>query len=278
MLVIASGINFDLQAVPPACSGVITAEGWHLKLTGDRQQLPDSPHPLYLQSRLPQAGAIWPAPVVKKSPDPMGHHDRNEESRAPGFMAGLALVLKVYQSLQALFDGSSPAPAMGVAGGGAAGGGDDGDDDDSHNETFQPEPQPEFFAWLPVSLAQFCLKQKQRLLRILHKKMQWAQACGNRDLARILRDRITLMEIDQDSLQQQTLHSDLLSRLQMQEMVDKGQSGNTTVRSGHQRRRLSGIRKLFFGKTGSRLRWQRCFRSWRNVKTGWANRNCDTEK
>ena len=66
-------------------------------------------------------------------------------------MAGLALVLKVYQSLQALCDGPSPAPVMLAAGMGAAGGGDDGDDDDSHNETFQPQPDflPGFlFFWL----------------------------------------------------------------------------------------------------------------------------------
>ena len=136
-------------------------------------------------------------------------------------MDGLALVLKVYQSLQALFAGPSPAPAMLAAGMGGAGSGgdDDGDDDDSPIETFEQEPLPELSAWAPVSLAQLCLEQRQRLLSTLRKKMQWAQTRGNRDLVRILRDRIMLVEIDRDLLQHPGPHSASLSRLPMQEWL-----------------------------------------------------------
>ena len=130
----------------------------------------------------------------------MSHHDRN--------MAGLAFVQKIYLSLQAWFYGVSPAPATLAAGmGGAGGGDDDGDDDDSYIEKCGQEPQPEFLARIPDSLIQLCLKQKQRLLKILHKKMQWAQACDNRNLVRILRNRIMLIEVDRDFLQQQTTYS-----------------------------------------------------------------------
>ena len=146
----------------------------------------------------------------------MSHHDRN--------MAGLAFVQKVYLSLQAWFYGVSPAPATLAAGMGGAGGGDgddDGDDDDSHIEKCGQEPQPEFFARVPDSLIQLCLKQKQRLLKILHKKMQWAQACGNRNLVRILRDRIMLIEVDGDILQQQTSYSAPSFQARIQEWLPR---------------------------------------------------------
>ena len=91
--------------------------------------------------------------------------------------------------------------------GGAGGGDGDDGDDDSHIEKCGQEPQPEFFARIPDSLIQLCLKQKQRLLKILYRKMQWAQTCGNRDLVRILRNRIMLIEVDRDFLQQQTPYS-----------------------------------------------------------------------
>ena len=144
----------------------------------------------------------------------MSHHDRN--------MAGLAFVQKVYLSLQAWFYGVSPAPATLAAGmGGAGGGDDDGDDDDSYIEKCGQEPQPEFFARVPDSLIQLCLKQKQRLLKILHKKMQWAQACGNRNLVRILRDRIMLIEVDGDILQQQTSYSAPSFQARIQEWLPR---------------------------------------------------------
>ena len=193
----ASAILFDFQAIPP---GLVTTERWDIKLTGDRKQFPVLPLQLYVQSRLPQSDAILPPAVARKSPDTMSHHDRN--------MAGLAFVQKIYLFLQAWFYGVSPAPATLAAGiGGAGGGDDDGDDDDSYIEKCGQEPQPEFLARIPDSLIQLCLKQKQRLLKILHKKMQWAQACDNRNLVRILRNRIMLIEVDRDFLQQQTPYS-----------------------------------------------------------------------
>ena len=179
----ASVINVDLQAVPSASlSPVVTADGWNIKL----------------------AGAILPPAVAKKSPDTTNHHDRNEESSGSVSMVGLAFVQKVCQPLQALFDGQSPAPVTLAAGMGGAGGGDDDGDDYSHIEKFEREPQAEFFAWGSDSFTQLCLKQKQRLLKILRQKMRWAQACGNSDLALILRDRIMLIEIDRDFLKQPT--------------------------------------------------------------------------
>ena len=217
---IDSVISFDLQAIPPASFfEAVTAESWGLKLTGDRKQPSVYPLQLYDQSRLPEAGAI-PPPVTQKPPGTMSHHDRHEESPEPGFMAGLVLVLKAYESLQALFDWSSPAPATLAAGMGGAGGGDDGDDY-SHINKFGQKPRPEFFAWAPVPLIQRCLKQKERLLKILHKKMQWAQACGNLDLVRILRNRIMLIEVDRDLLQQQISCSAPFFQPQMQEWLQK---------------------------------------------------------
>ena len=181
----ASVINVDLQAVPSASlSPFVTADGWDIKL----------------------AGAILPPAFAKKSPNTTSHYDRNEESSGSVSMVGLAFVQKVCQRQQALFDGQSPASVTLAAGMGGAGGGDDGDDY-SHIEKFEREPQAEFFAWGPDSFTQLCLKQKQRLLKILRQKMQWAQACGNSDLALILRDRIMLIEIDRDFLKQQILCS-----------------------------------------------------------------------
>ena len=155
----------------------------------------------------------------------MNHHDRNgERGESPELvsMAGLAFVEKVYISLQAWFYESSPAPATLAAGMGGAGGGDGDDgDDDSHIEKYGQEPQPEFFARVPDSLIQLCLEQKQRLLKILHKKMQWAQSCSNRDLVRILRDRIMLIEVNRDFLQQQTSYSAPLLPERMQEYLTR---------------------------------------------------------
>ena len=180
----ASVINVDLQAVPPASlSPFVTADGWNIK----------------------QAGAILPPPVAKQSPGTTSLHNCSEESSGSVSMVGLAFVQKVCQPLQALFDGQSPASVTLVAGmGGAGGGGDDDGDDYSHIEKFEREPQAEFFVWGSDSFTQLCLKQKQRLLKILRQKMQWAQTCGNRDLALILRDRIMLIEIDRDFLKQPT--------------------------------------------------------------------------
>ena len=159
-----------------------------------------------------------PPAVAKKSPGTTSHYDRSEESSGSVSMVGLAFVQKVCQPLQALFDGQSPAPVTLVAGMGGAGGGDDGDDY-SHIEKFEREPQAEFFAWGSDSFTQLCLKQKQRLLKILRQKMQWAQACGNRDLAFILRDRIMLIEIDRDFLKQQTPCSNSSYQTQMYEWL-----------------------------------------------------------
>ena len=190
-----SAINFNLQGAPSAASSSIN---------------PVSPLQIYLQSQLLQAGAILPPPVAKTSIGMMNHHDRNEESSEAISMVGLAFVQKVYQSLQALFDWPPATPVMLAAGLSTAGGGDDdGDcdgDDHSHTDKFEREPQAEFFTWAPDAFTQCCLKQKKRLLTILRKKMQWAQACSNRDLALILRDRIMLIESDRDFLQQQTSH------------------------------------------------------------------------
>ncbi len=203
-----SAINFNLQGAPSAArSSIVTAEGWGIKLTAYRKQNPVSPLQIYLQSQLPQAGAILPPPVAKTSIGMMSHHDRNEESSEAISMVGLAFVQKAYQSLQALFDWPPTTLVMLAAGLGTAGGGDDDDGDDhSHTDKFEREPQAEFFTWAPDAFTQCCLKQKKRLLTILRKKMQWAQACGNRDLGLILRDRIMLIEIDRDLLQQQTSH------------------------------------------------------------------------
>ena len=55
--------------------------------------------------------------------------------------------------------------------------------------------------------------------KILHKKMQWVQACGNRHLARILRDRIMLIEIDRDFLKQQAPYSASSYQEQMHEWL-----------------------------------------------------------
>ena len=109
-------------------------------------------------------------------------------------------------------------PVMLVAGMGGAGGDDDGDSH-SHIEKFERDPQAEFFAWGPDSFTQLCLKQKQRLLKILRQKMRWAQACGNSDLALILRDRIMLIEIDRDFLKQPTPCSNSSYQTQMYEWL-----------------------------------------------------------
>ena len=220
----ASAIHFDFQAVSPVSfSPVVTIERWDIKLAGDRKQPPVSPFQLYVQSRLPQAGAILPPTVARKLPGTMSHHDRDRErGKSPELVsiAGLAFVQKVYLSWQAWFYGSSPAPATLAAGMGGAGGGDGDDgDDDSHIEKYGQELQPEFFVRVPDSLVQMCLKQKQRLLKILHKKMQWAQTCGNRNLVRILRDRIMLIEVDRDFLQQQTSYSVPSFRARIQEWL-----------------------------------------------------------
>ena len=195
----ASVINVDLQAIPSAShSPVVTADGWNIK----------------------QAGAILPPAVAKKSPNTTSHYDRNEESSGSVSMVGLVFVQKVCQRQQALFDGQFPAPVTLVAGmGGAGGDGDDDGDDYSHIEKFEREPQAEFVVWAPDSFTQLWLKQKQRLLKILHQKMQWAQACGNRDLALILRDRIMFIEIDRDFLKQQTLCSNSSYQTQMYEWL-----------------------------------------------------------
>ena len=225
----ASAIHFDFQAIPlVSFSPVVTTERWDIKLAGDKKQPPVPPLQLYVQSLLSQAGAILPPVVAQKSPGTLSHPDRNEEKRkSPEFasIAGLAFVEKVYLSLQAWFYGSSPALAtlasgMGGAGGRDGGDGDDGDDD-SHIEKSGQGPQPEFSARVPDSLIQLCLEQKQRLLKILHEKVQWAQACGNRNLIRILRDRIMLIEVDRDFLQQQTSYSAPLFPERMQECLTR---------------------------------------------------------
>ena len=174
----ASAIHFDFQAVSPVSfSPVVTIERWDINLAGDRKQPPGSPLQLYVQSRLPQAGAILPPTLAQKSLGTMSHHDRNGER------------------------GESP-ELVSIAG-----------------LAFVQESQPEFFARIPDSLIQLCLEQKQRLLKILYRKMQWAQTCGNRDLVRILRDRIMLIEVDRDFLQQQTPYSAPLFQARTQEWL-----------------------------------------------------------
>ena len=176
---IASVMNVDLQTAPSALfSPVVTVQSWDIKLTGDR-----------------------------KPPDTMTLHNPKEGSPAPAFMDRLVFVQKINQSLQTFLYWRSPALITTVSGMSGAGGGDDDGNDHSRRKKFELEPQAEWFAWAPDSLIQCCLKQKKRLLKILHQKMQWAQACGNRELARILHDRIMLIEIDRDFLQQQTSYS-----------------------------------------------------------------------
>ena len=176
---IASVMNVDLQTAPSALfSPVVTVQSWDIKLTGDR-----------------------------KPPDTMTLHNPKEGSPALVFMDRLVFVQKINQSLQTFLYWRSPALITTVAGMSGAGGGDDDGNDHSRRKKFELKPQAEWFAWAPDSLIQCCLKQKKRLLKILHQKMQWAQACGNRELARILLDRIMLIEIDRDFLQQQTSYS-----------------------------------------------------------------------
>ena len=221
----ASAIHFDFQATSPApFSPVVTTGCWDIKLAGDKKQPPVPPFQFYVQSQLPQAGAILPPIIAQKSPGMMSHHDRNgERGESPELvsMAALAFVQKVYLSWQAWFYGFPPEPATLTTGMGGAGGGDGGDDsdDDSHIEKCGQEPQPEFFARIPDYLIQLCLEQKQRLLKILHKKMQWTQSCGNRKLVRILRDRIMLIEVDRDFLQEQTSYSAPSFRARIQEWL-----------------------------------------------------------
>ena len=216
--------------MPISFSPVVTTERWD-KLAGDRKQPPVPSLQLYVQSRLSQDGAILPPTVAQKSPGMMSHHERNgERGESPELVsiAALALVQKVYLSWQAWFLRVFPCTRHtgrwhgGAGGGGGGGGSEDDGDDDSHIEKYGQEPQPEFFVRVPDSLIQLCLKQKQRLLKILYKKMQWAQACGNKDLVRILRDRIMLIEVDRDFLQQQTSYSAPSFRARIQEWLPRG--------------------------------------------------------
>ena len=218
---IASVMNVDLQTAPSALfSPVVAVRNWDIKLTGDRKQNPVLPLQPYVQNRQSQAGGILFPAAARKPPDTMTLHNPKEGSPAPAFMDRLVFVQKINQSLQIFLYWRSPALITTVSGMSGAGGGDDDDGNDhSRRKKFELEPQAEWFAWAPDSLIQRCLKQKKRLLKILHQKMQWAQACGNRELARILRDRIMLIEIDRDFLQQQTSYSAPLFQTQMQEWL-----------------------------------------------------------
>ena len=271
---------------PASFSPVVTIERWDINLAGDRKQPPGSPLQLYVQSRLPQAGAIFPPTVAQKSPGTMSHHDRNgerEESPELVSIAGLAFVQKVYLSWQAWFYGSSPAPATLAAGMGGAGGGDGDDgDDDSHIEKCGQEPQPEFFARIPASLVQLCLKQKQRLLTILHT----GKCSGHRPVA----TETLSVYCATESCSSKLTGTSFSSKHHIQPHHSRhglrnGCQGTARKYSCMVRSSMMEAVKhpgiLFPGKrgsTGNRLRWQWHFGGWHNVKTGWANRNDRTEK
>ncbi|WP_257282545.1 hypothetical protein, partial [Endozoicomonas sp. ISHI1] len=76
---------------------------------------------------------------------------------------------------------------------GTAGGEDDGDKPPDGNN-WNPDPEPNLSPVLaPV---QKCLQQKRQLLRMLRIKRLWATATGQTTLARILSDRIMVIEAD----------------------------------------------------------------------------------
>ncbi|WP_448217805.1 hypothetical protein [Endozoicomonas sp. 2B-B] len=79
--------------------------------------------------------------------------------------------------------------AMGAAGG------DDGDKPpDGNNWNSDPEPQPDLI--LVPDPVQKCQQQKRQLLRVLRIKRLWATMTGQTTLARIMSDRIMVIEAD----------------------------------------------------------------------------------
>ncbi|WOG30268.1 hypothetical protein [Endozoicomonas sp. 8E] len=77
---------------------------------------------------------------------------------------------------------------------GAAGGDDDDQPPDGNSGSPEPEPQPDLT--LIPDPVQTCLQQKKQLLVILQIKRLWAIMTGQTTLARILSDRIMVIEAD----------------------------------------------------------------------------------
>ncbi|WP_257281873.1 hypothetical protein [Endozoicomonas sp. ISHI1] len=77
----------------------------------------------------------------------------------------------------------------------SAAGGDDGDKPPDKNN-WNPDPEPEPDLSLVLAPVQKCLQQKRQLLRMLRIKRLWATATGQTTLARILSDRIMVIEAD----------------------------------------------------------------------------------
>ncbi len=77
---------------------------------------------------------------------------------------------------------------------GTDGGGDDDKPPDGNSGSPDPEPQPDLT--LVPDPVQTCLQQKKQLLLILRIKRHWAIMTGQTTLARILSDRIMVLEAD----------------------------------------------------------------------------------
>lgn len=92
-------------------------------------------------------------------------------------------------NLEASQDASVALPVMGAAGG------DDGDKPPARDD-WKPDPEPQPVITLVLDPVQKCLQQKRQLLRILRMKQRWATLSGNTTLARILSDRIMVIEAD----------------------------------------------------------------------------------
>ncbi|WOG30264.1 hypothetical protein [Endozoicomonas sp. 8E] len=84
--------------------------------------------------------------------------------------------------------------SSGLIAGGAAGGCDGDKPPDGNIGSPDPEPQPDLT--LIPDPVQTCLQQKKQLLIILQIKRLWAIITGQTTLARILSDRITVIEVD----------------------------------------------------------------------------------
>ncbi|WP_257292091.1 hypothetical protein, partial [Endozoicomonas sp. ONNA1] len=97
---------------------------------------------------------------------------------------------------------------------GAAGEVDDDEPPDGNNRTPDPEPQPDLN--LVPDPVQKCLQQKKQLLRILRIKRLWSIIKGQTILARIMSDRIMVIEadlLDLESSDPATMHPVLIQAL-----------------------------------------------------------------
>ncbi|WP_257254980.1 MULTISPECIES: hypothetical protein, partial [unclassified Endozoicomonas] len=77
---------------------------------------------------------------------------------------------------------------------GAAGG--DGGDKPPDGYEWNPDPEPQSHPYLVLAPVQKCLQQKRQLLQMLRIKRLWSIATGQTTLARILSDRIMVIEAD----------------------------------------------------------------------------------